>query len=799
MSANIDELLSRFQSLKETKNGWSARCPAHDDDRSSLSVGVGDDGRALLHCHAGCTTDAICAAVGLQTSDLFPAASNGKAAKPKIVKVYEYRDENKHLLFQVCRTDPKGFCQRQPGNGSWKWSLDGVRRVLYRLPELMAEPNRPLLILEGEKDVDNAREKLGVLATCNPGGADRWRDGYSESVGVREVLIIPDNDPAGRKHAEAVARSLWGKAKSIRIVELLGLPPKGDLSDWIAAGGTKEKLLALALATPRWQPIVAGVEDGALEPPKYKPFPTDLLPEPVASLVHAASKAMGCDESYVALPIMAAMAAAVGNSRRIQLKRSWCEPCVIWAVIVGESGTLKSPAMDAALAPLRRLQAEAWREFQKQYEQHERETQIYDADYAAWKTKGRKNGEPAPIKPAEPVCQRLIAEDTTVEALAVLLQNQPRGLLIARDEVSGWLNSFDAYKSARGADVAHWLTMHRAGSCLVDRKTGRKTIRVPRAAVSVTGGVQPRTFAAALAGRYQQCDPDNGEKAPPREHFENGLAARLLLAMPPRVPKRWTDADIDQSTQDAIDALFDRLAALPMLQDEHDEPGPLDVPATAEAKRLFIEFYNENAVEQCELESDLAAAWSKIEGYAARFALLFWLIRRAAGDPTLSDTLAVDAKSMAAGIELARWFADEAARVYATFGGCQDSPGARYGREERRLISWIRRQGGRVTARDLTRGPRRFRGDDGAKRADGALDALVHAGVGTWEHVAGTVEGGRPTRVFVLSDAGHETTVFQAATTGDGDETPKNGGNGAVSSPSPPEVDSEAEEGEWSA
>src|SRR5690606_20008989 len=119
---------------------------------------------------------------------------------------------------------------------------------------------------------------------------------------------------------------------------------------------------------------------------------------------------------------------------------------------------------------------------------HEQWVQRYEADLAEWKRKGRKAGEPAPDKPDPPTWRQRLAEDTTVEALAVLLHDQPRGLLVARDELSGWLNSFDAYKSARGADVAHWLSMHRAGSMLVNRKSGRNFIRVPRSAVSICGG-----------------------------------------------------------------------------------------------------------------------------------------------------------------------------------------------------------------------------------------------------------------------------------------------------------------------
>ena len=141
----------------------------------------------------------------------------------------------------------------------------------------------------------------------------------------------------------------------------------------------------------------------------------------------------------------------------------------------------------------------------------------YDIELATWKgAKGK--GEP-PEKPTEPVPWRCLCDDTTVEAVAVLLLQNWRGLLMARDELAAWLGGFDRYAQGKGGDVPKWLEMHGGRSIMVDRKTGdRKTIYVPRAAVSVTGGIQPATLQRALG----------------RAYFENGLAARLLLACPPR-------------------------------------------------------------------------------------------------------------------------------------------------------------------------------------------------------------------------------------------------------------------------
>jgi hypothetical protein len=726
----------------------------------------------LVHCHAGCPTEAVVAALGLTMSDLGASeresgARGGLAAdpapSPSSPLRYDYRDESGALLLQVVRFRDKKFRQRRPKpGGGWEWSVQGVRQVPYRLPELVAsDPSKTVYVVEGEKDAE-ALARLGLTATCNAGGAGKWTAAHAEHLRDRPVAVLPDNDKAGKKHARQIARSLWGVAARTRVVRLPGLPEKGDASDWLAAGGSKDALAALVEAAADWEPQPPSPPH---QPPttNYSPLPVELLPSPAREFVESGSAALGCDPAYVALPLLAALAAAVGNTRQVCLKGSWREPCVVWAVIIGESGTLKSPALDLALEPLRRRQAAAYRDYVEAQREYEQAEQLYEADSAAWRKKGRGRGEPPPSKPEPPRWRQWVAEDTTVEALAVLLEDQPRGLLVARDELSGWFNSFDAYKASRGTDVAHWLAMHRAGPMTVNRKVGRPLIRVPRAAVSVCGGVQPLTLAAALGGR-RAGDAAETRSKPSGEHFANGLAARLLLAMPPRLPKRWTEADLPDARREPLLRRFDELFALEAATDAQGEWLPVDLPLTQGAKRRFVEFYNAHAEEQCALAGDLAAAWAKAEGYAARLALLHQLV----ADPS---SAAVDEAAMEAGIGLARWFADEAARVYGDLGGRGDNAQARAARETARLTAWIRARGGAATPRDLMRGPRKFRGD--AQAAEAALDRLVKAGRGRWEDHLTDDQRGRPTRVFQLATRNG----------GDGDENAKNAEETGFSSP----------------
>jgi hypothetical protein len=179
----------------------------------------------------------------------------------RIVAGYGYQDESGCLKYQVVRLEPKDFRQRRPRvvnprtdhAEDWLWGIQGIPRLLYRLPELLqSDPSEMVFICEGEKDADNVRA-LGLVATCNPMGAGKWLPSYNGALRGRPAVVLPDNDPPGREHAEKIARILTGTAASVKVLMLPGLPEGGDVSDWLVTGsGTKVELLRLAEAAPLW-------------------------------------------------------------------------------------------------------------------------------------------------------------------------------------------------------------------------------------------------------------------------------------------------------------------------------------------------------------------------------------------------------------------------------------------------------------------------------------------------------------------------------------------------------------------
>jgi DNA primase len=247
---NAAEIAARLGGATRDGKGWQCRCPSHADKSPSLSI-IEKGGKILFTCRAGCDQDAVLDA--LRKQKLWPEAE--ERVQSQIVGTYNYRDAEGALRYQVVRLQPKKFFQRRPNGaaGNFINNMTGIQPLPYRLPEILDLSDSVVFVPEGEKDVD-ALVGAGLVATCNHGGAGKWRSEISRWLAGRDVVILPDNDDTGRSHAQDVARKLTGIAARVRILELPGLPAKGDVSDWIATGGNADELERLAALALDWKP-----------------------------------------------------------------------------------------------------------------------------------------------------------------------------------------------------------------------------------------------------------------------------------------------------------------------------------------------------------------------------------------------------------------------------------------------------------------------------------------------------------------------------------------------------------------
>jgi hypothetical protein len=754
VSVILSDVVTRLDA-KKTAAGYTAKCPAHDDNRASLSIAQGDDGKILFKCHAGCDFGAITSSLGLDMSDCFAPDETRLDPPPRLItrkppRVYaerekavavclkngvtetgrwHYHNEDGQNVGMVVRLqDPDGKKNYRPFSlveGGWCMAGMPAPRPLYRLYHLIKTDSKILVIVEGEKCADEV-VKLGFMATTSAGGANAaGHTDWKPASAFDEVWIIPDNDPPGMAYAEDVERQIKSHdpACLVKVIGLPGLSAGGDIVDWIDAHGDAAEpntlrqefeQLARNCDTDRgWScPEVAAQSAlcSAVEDSGWLPFPTEALPPVMRRFVDDGASSIGCDASYLALPLLALAGGAIGATRVVELKPDWKAPPILWVALVGRPSSLKTPALSACFslvnAPQRRWRDEhafAMARYKGAMAKHEKAM-------ALWKKNKGAAGEP-PTEPDRPACRRFVVADTTEEALAAVLSDNHRGLLLWRDELAGWFSSFTRYSST--SDAPFYLSCFNGAAHTVDRRGRQDPLYLDRPLVGIVGGIQDKVLRRHLTG----------------ENLENGLASRLLFCAPPVTPRRWTNATMPELTRENM---AQSLASLLAVRGKPD--GAPDVLVlTEEAEALFQDWYNQNGagIDRCD-DENYAACLGKIEEVPGRLSIILTLLN------DLTAT-AVSGETMANAIKLARWFGHEAKRFYDGFGVSPDES------NKSKLIELIRKEG-TMTARDAQR---RCRWLKGSGMAEKALEQLRRDGLVDYEVIT-RPEGGRPATVYRL-------------------------------------------------
>jgi hypothetical protein len=386
---------------------------------------------------------------------------------------------------------------------------------------------------------------------------------------------------------------------------------------------------------------VDAVDTVSMKLPDAPKFPVDAMPEGCQKLVSEAAKAIGCPPEFVSVPMLAVLASAIGNSRVIKLKEGWEEGAGIYAAVIADPGEKKTPAMKMALEPAQKEQARLKEHYLKQADEHKAEMRQWKVDEKA----NARNDLPAPPPPEAPIMERTMVEDTTVEALAVVLEGTPRGVLVMRDELAGWVRSMDQYKTGgKGADRQFWLSGWSNSHVIVDRKGRVEPLFLPRPFVSVVGAIQPGVLPELGAGR------------------EDGMMDRFLFAYPLPVPSAWSDHEISSVSRGEYARLYERLRELHMNTDEHGTPDPVRIHLSPGARELFKGAVNDLGAERHRpgFPTRLKGPYSKLEAYLARLSLILAVAR--AVDTGVAERVEED--DVLAAVVLVDYFKGMARRVY---------------------------------------------------------------------------------------------------------------------------------------
>lgn len=436
-----------------------------------------------------------------------------------------------------------------------------------------------------------------------------------------------------------------------------------------------------------------------------------------------AAEGAGTPVDYVACGLLGVAAGTIGNAVRVSPWPGWQEPCGLWAGLVGDPSSSKSPALDPLARAVSSIERR-WRDpFDLELEAWRTAAAVAEIELAAWKraaARAKKDGEepppPPPESPPPPNCPRLKVSDVTPEALASVMVGNPRGVWLLRDELAAWLGGFGRYaKGAAAGERAMWIECYGARSHRIDRK-GSGTLFIPRMAVSITGTTQPVRLDRLVLSED-----------------DDGLASRFLWTwpkpMPPRRPRRSVDLSM-------LERALEWLRELPMPADDHGDPSPVVLRLAPDAADTLQTWREEHYEETRGLGGLMASAAGKAPGLVLRLALVLEFLEVAGTNAPPPG--AVSHAALLRGIALwTDYFTPMAQRVYG------DAALPEADRDAATLARWIARERPTVVnARELRRHVR-LPGLTKADRVKAAIAVLVEAG---WLAVVGGRAGKTPGR-----------------------------------------------------
>ena len=593
------------------------------------------------------------------------------------MKCWPYRNAAGLLVFVVARYETPAGKETRPwiharkgGMALPKWHMKSQPspRALYQLPELLAAPaGSTVLVTEGEKAADAAQVLFpAYAATTSAGGSSSAKASDWAAVHGHHVLILPDHDNAGRRYtADVIALCRAAGALSVRAVTWpADFPEKWDVADPLPDGFTAGWLLDAIRDAPEAPAEASGAKPDAqawgvpdmsvlrLARRTAPAFPTHVLGPEWAAWVAGAAEAASAPDDYVALPLLAAASALIGHARWAEATPGWQEPPHIWAGCVGDSGSSKSPGADALLRDvLPKVEANMMGDFPDRLREWHAAAELEKAKMETWTREVRdaqKRGNAPPMPPASdlppvPQAPRLRQSDVTIEKVASLLASAaPKGLLVTRDELAGWLLGMTQYNDS---GRAFWVEAYGGRPYRVERQKTPEPIVIPRLSVAVTGSTQPEK----LAQMFREAD--------------DGLMARFVWGWPDPLPFKLGRAA--PNTAWAIAAL-DRLRALEMaFALGVSDLCPIMVRLTPSAVLMMEQFGADMQQAQADAGGLMRSAYGQARGLALRLGLVLVMLRWCGAAGMAAPPTEIDDGTFGLACDLvAEYFMPGAERVY---------------------------------------------------------------------------------------------------------------------------------------
>jgi len=641
-----------------------ASCPCHNDKTPSLSIKE-IDGKILLKCFAGCEYKDLAKALNISYSnnkEPFNALSYISEKKNIPTSYLESLDivSCGNELIIPYRYGNQKYARsriRNCKNKSFRWENEKSEIVPYGI---WKEQKDYCIIVEGESDCWTLWS-CGFNAIGIPGSTMYKKLSLEHIKQFNALYIYEENDNAGIKFYKNLSKYIKEIGSTAKVYKIR--TQYKDISKMYLSDPSFKESLQDILDELNYDDIIKKKDINIAT--RSNDFPIQMLPPSIKDYCESASISYQCDPAFFAIPILTILSSLVGSHKEIKIKEDWISHSSIYTALVADAGSGKSPALNAVKKFLIPIMEEQNIENKKQYRKYKRDMAKYKVLHKLFEQAIAKGEDVEPHD--EPELQgnkKVFVDDITVESLKEVLSNNPRGVVLIKDEISSWINSHDQYKGGKGNDKEFFLEAWAGGSTVSDRKN-KEEINIPKLSLAITGGIPPNELIKL------------------QKHMDDGLIDRILLAFPKSQEKKWVETGIGFQLKESLQSLFLRL-----YHDDEKELWILD----KEGREYFLDWWQDVEDQKDTASENMIGFLSKMTAHAARIALVLTLCDK------YRKNKVCNVSHIASAIEIVEYFKKEREK----FTKINDE--SKIDKQIRKLIDVMQRKKIKeISCRDITR------------------------------------------------------------------------------------------------